>query len=217
MNQRITAVLVPESRRLNIAATLFGHRFPLQLEPAIYQFAGFLAEDYRGGYWHFYTLSNGGFYMAPAGEGCFAVSAENGYEGELSGDALGGHGLPLCLQPPVVPGGRLRRVMRRALSPATGVRPARASGDRGDSGGDRLTGDRRGAAAVGRGRGPGCGSGPTGGRAGPRRGDRRAGMTTPIRRPGRVPWARVFGRGGPARRSVGGGLRRARAGAGERR
>ncbi len=89
MNQRITAVLVPESRRLNIAATLFGHRFPLQLEPAIYQFAGFLSEDYRGGYWHFYTLSNGGFYMAPAGEGCFAVSAENGYEGELSGDALG--------------------------------------------------------------------------------------------------------------------------------
>jgi hypothetical protein len=89
MNQRITAVLVSESRRLNIAATLFGHRFPLQLEPAIYQFAGFLSEDYHGGYWHFYTLSNGGFYMAPAGEGCFAVSAENGYEGELSGDALG--------------------------------------------------------------------------------------------------------------------------------
>lgn len=84
MNQRITAVLVPESRRLNIAATLFGHRFPLQLEPAIYQFAGFLSEDYHGGYWHFYTLSNGGFYMAPAGEACFAVSAENGYEGELA-------------------------------------------------------------------------------------------------------------------------------------
>jgi len=94
MNQRITAVLVPESRRLSIAATLFGHRFPLQLEPAIYQFAEFLSGDYRGGYWHFYTLSNGGFYMAPAGERRFAVSAENGYEGELSGDALG---VTVCL------------------------------------------------------------------------------------------------------------------------
>ena len=89
MNTRITANLVPESRRLSITATLFGVRFPLQLEPAVYQFAEFLSGDYRGGYWHFYRLSNGGFYMAPAGESRFAVSAENGYEGELSGDALG--------------------------------------------------------------------------------------------------------------------------------
>ncbi len=85
----ITADLVAESRRLSIAATLFGVHFPLQLEPTIYQFAEFLSGDYRGGYWHFYTLSNDGFYMAPAGEKCFAVSAENGYEGNLSGDALG--------------------------------------------------------------------------------------------------------------------------------
>ena len=62
----ITADLVPEARRLRIAAKLFGVRFPLQLEPTIYQFAEFLSGDYRGGYWHFYTLSNGGFYMAPS-------------------------------------------------------------------------------------------------------------------------------------------------------
>ena len=85
----ITADLVPEARRLRIAATLFGVHFPLQLEPTIYQFAEFLSGDYRGGYWHFYTLSNGGFYMAPSREKFFAVSAENGYEGELSGNALG--------------------------------------------------------------------------------------------------------------------------------
>jgi hypothetical protein len=85
----ITADLVPEARRLRIAATLFDVRFPLQLEPTIYQFAEFLSGDYRGGYWHFYTLSNAGFYMAPSREKFFAVSAENGYEGELSGNALG--------------------------------------------------------------------------------------------------------------------------------
>ena len=84
----ITADLVPEARRLRIAATLFDVRFPLQLEPTIYQFAEFLSGDYRGGYWHFYTLSNGGFYMAPSREKFFAVSAENGYEGELSGCAV---------------------------------------------------------------------------------------------------------------------------------
>jgi hypothetical protein len=53
--------LVPEALRLRIAATLFDVRFPLQLEPTIYQFAEFLSGDYRGGYWHFYTLSNAGF------------------------------------------------------------------------------------------------------------------------------------------------------------
>ena len=85
----VTADLVPESRRLSIAATLFGVCFPLQLEPAIYRFAEFLSGDYRGGYWHFYTLSNGGFYMAPAADEVFHVRCENGYEGTMSGDALG--------------------------------------------------------------------------------------------------------------------------------
>jgi hypothetical protein len=85
----ITADLVPEARRLRITATLFGVRFPLQLEPTVYQFSEFLSDDYRGGYWHFHKLSNGGFYMAPSGERRFDVGAENGYRGELSGDAFG--------------------------------------------------------------------------------------------------------------------------------
>ena len=48
-----------------------------------------MAEDYTGGYWDFYTLSNGGFYMAPSGDDIFHVSCDNQYEGELSADALG--------------------------------------------------------------------------------------------------------------------------------
>ena len=59
---------------------------------------------------------------------------------------------------------------------------------------------------AGEGGAPGRGSGPTGGRAGPRWGDRRAGMTPPIRRPRRVPWARVFGHG--VRRGGGRGRRK---------
>lgn len=45
--------------------------------------------DYRGGYWQFYALSNGGFYLAPDSDRLFPVVCENGYEGNLSADALG--------------------------------------------------------------------------------------------------------------------------------
>ncbi len=85
----ITAQLVPESQRLDIADRHFGIRFPLQFEPMVYRFAEQLAESYTGGYWQFYTLSNGGFYMAPDHAESFDVVADNGYTGTLSADALG--------------------------------------------------------------------------------------------------------------------------------
>lgn len=85
----ISAELVPEALRMDTVDGLFGMHFPLKLEPAIYQFAEHLASDYRGGYWHFYTLGNGGFYMAPDATELFHVSSENGWEGKLSADALG--------------------------------------------------------------------------------------------------------------------------------
>lgn len=81
--------LVAEDQRVNHTAKLFGHNFPLCLEPFVYGITGMIAEDYRGGYWHFYQLSNGGFYMAPSTDNQFKVSCENGFEGDLSGDALG--------------------------------------------------------------------------------------------------------------------------------
>jgi len=48
-----------------------------------------MTEDYEGGYWEFFTLSNGGFYMAPGSDTRFDVSCDNQYRGELSADALG--------------------------------------------------------------------------------------------------------------------------------
>jgi hypothetical protein len=68
---------------------LFGMRFPLQLEPYIFAKASELSSDYHGGYWEFYELGNGGFYMAPESEMPYRVVCPNGYEGTLSGDALG--------------------------------------------------------------------------------------------------------------------------------
>ena len=85
----VTRELVPEDQRLDVAERLFGIHFPLQLEPVIYGITEKMAEDYDGGYWDFYTLSNGGFYMAPAGDHVFRVACDNMFEGDLSADALG--------------------------------------------------------------------------------------------------------------------------------
>ena len=54
------------NQRVNHTAKLFGIQFPMHLEPAIYAMAGMLSVDYTGGFWDFYALSNGAFYMAPS-------------------------------------------------------------------------------------------------------------------------------------------------------
>ena len=85
----VTRELVPEDQRTEIMDKLFGLRFPMELEPVIYNIAGRLSDDYKGGYYEFYTLSNGGFYMSPSEDRVFHVVCDNFYEGDLSSDALG--------------------------------------------------------------------------------------------------------------------------------
>ncbi len=90
----ITRQLVAEDQRTLVTADLFGAYFPLQLEPFIFSMASQLSEDYGGGYWQFYTLDNGGFYMAPDSEGRFQVVSPNCWEGFMSADAFG---ITVCL------------------------------------------------------------------------------------------------------------------------
>ena len=97
----VTRELVPESRRMAITGKYFGLHFPLQIEPVVYGITERMATDYKGGYWDFYTLSNGGFYMAPSGDDIFHVTCDNMFEGTALSGRAGHHGLPLCLQPPV--------------------------------------------------------------------------------------------------------------------
>ena len=85
----VTRELVPEDRRLDVAERLFGIHFPLRLEPVIYGITEKMAEEYKGGYWDLYTLSNDGFYMAPSPDHVFHVTCDNMFEDDLSGDALG--------------------------------------------------------------------------------------------------------------------------------
>ena len=97
MNEQMTLIeitRVSEDQRLSFIENRFGIHFPLAIEPTVYAFADRLCADYAGGYWNFYTLSNGGFYMSPEGKETFHLCCENTFEGDLSADAFG---LTCCL------------------------------------------------------------------------------------------------------------------------
>jgi hypothetical protein len=85
----VTKELVPEDQRMDVAEKFFGPNFPMKLEPVVYGITDRMANVYSGGYWEFYTLSNGGFYMAPSSDDVFHVTCDNMFEGDLSADALG--------------------------------------------------------------------------------------------------------------------------------
>jgi hypothetical protein len=89
MDTTITRQLVADGQRTNITADLFGVYFPLQLESFVFAVTSKLSEDYSGGYWHFYQLSNKGFYMAPDDDHIYRVVSENGFAGRLSANGLG--------------------------------------------------------------------------------------------------------------------------------
>lgn len=87
--QTWTAAAVPQAARTNCLPRLFGSNC-VRVESAIINMLGRLCEDYSGGYWQFYTLQNGGFYMAPDSDQPFRLQWDgNGYEGSVSADAAG--------------------------------------------------------------------------------------------------------------------------------
>ncbi|MBP6319338.1 MAG: antirestriction protein [Rubrivivax sp.] len=85
----ITRRTLAEGERADFVHQLFGPAFPLKLEPTIFTVADRLAEDYNGGFWVFYEIGRGGFYMAPDVDHGFDVVCENGFNGTMSADALG--------------------------------------------------------------------------------------------------------------------------------
>ena len=89
--EAVTATLIPEgAQRLNFLPATFGRYF-MRGESLVYAWMRKLSEDYSGGFWHYYTLSNGGHYMAPEmGDARLTLLVEgNGYEGSMSADAAG--------------------------------------------------------------------------------------------------------------------------------
>ena len=88
--QPISATLLPEESRMGFLPAFFGEQHMLSGEGLVFCWMRSLSSDYNGGYWNYYTLSNGGFYMAPATDKTFRVTVEgNFFDGELSADAAG--------------------------------------------------------------------------------------------------------------------------------
>lgn len=87
----IQSVLVGDEQRLDFLPEFFGANLMLVGESYVYNFMGWLSTaDYKGGYWNFYKLTNGGFYLAPHMSKKLRLSwAGNGYEGVVSADAAG--------------------------------------------------------------------------------------------------------------------------------
>ena len=59
----VVARLVPESERVKFIPGMFAGR--VYYEQSVFGFLDQICEQYKGARWHFYRLSNGGFYMAP--------------------------------------------------------------------------------------------------------------------------------------------------------
>lgn len=85
----ITRAVVSESERTAYVDKLFGIQYVVQFEPTVFRFAEQLSSQYSGGYWHFYAISNGAFYMALQSDSKIAVSCENGFRDGISPDAFG--------------------------------------------------------------------------------------------------------------------------------
>ncbi len=80
--------LVPENRRLAFLPKHCGRSFELY-EMAVYSMAGQLCDDYDGGYWNYYELQNGGWYMGLDSDATFHVMwPGNFFEGKMSADAF---------------------------------------------------------------------------------------------------------------------------------
>jgi len=95
---RIKCMPVPDEQRAAFWPQHFG-RIPLwiTLEPRIFAWMDRFCAGYSGGIWNFYSLSNGGAFMAPdagSDEQWSLFNSMNGNGGELSAEAAG---IAVCL------------------------------------------------------------------------------------------------------------------------
>jgi hypothetical protein len=81
--------VVDDKERLNFLPTYLG-TLMVRGEHLVYHWMRHLSDDYDGGLWNFYELSNGGFYLVPDGPEWMHVEVHsNGFSGGVSSDAAG--------------------------------------------------------------------------------------------------------------------------------
>jgi hypothetical protein len=91
--RKVQATLIADEARLDALPRHFGRYFTVT-ENAIYGFMREFAADYRGAYYQFFDLSNGGFYAAPDLPPLELSINSNGFGGRMSADAAG---ITVCL------------------------------------------------------------------------------------------------------------------------
>lgn len=96
----LIATLLPDEQRIGFWPQHFGN-IPqwIILEPHIFAWMDRFRADYSGGIWQFYTLSNGGVFMAPEPDGdndekWTLFNPMNGNGAEMSAEAAG---ITVCL------------------------------------------------------------------------------------------------------------------------
>lgn len=90
----ISAELIAGNKRLRALPHYFRQGMTL-VEPMIYSLMDRHCEAYKGGYWDYYSLSNGGFFMVPSvAETYHLVNVENRADVKLSAQAAG---IAICL------------------------------------------------------------------------------------------------------------------------
>ncbi len=93
----ITKTQCSESKRLDFLPHHVGNKF-IQYENLIYAHMRKASKQYDGGYWEYYTLSNGGFYMElQEDERLDMECMGNCYRGEMSAEAAS-LAVNLCVQ-----------------------------------------------------------------------------------------------------------------------
>lgn len=85
----IHSYIVKEQNRLDFLPSHLGN-WVAKFEQETFCWAEALCPSYSGGYWEFYNLSNGGFFMAPdMGYSIEMFVSGNGFSGKLSSEAVG--------------------------------------------------------------------------------------------------------------------------------
>lgn len=85
----IKSELIPDAERLSALPKYFKSHM-MEVEGSIYHLMSRFCQEYDGGYWNFYRLNNGGFYMACDDNLSFKITVPSNYfEKTVSADAAG--------------------------------------------------------------------------------------------------------------------------------
>ena len=84
----IKCTVVPEKNRLKFLPKHVG-LYMTRFETLVYDWMSRLDNDYNGGYWEFYELDNGGFFLAPSEERDYKLCSINNNEEVVSNIAAG--------------------------------------------------------------------------------------------------------------------------------